>query len=161
MLKVQGNDAQHVRQLLSATTSGASNRVLKKFNVHKTAWHMWYATILWGIIQIVDVLYELYWLLVCSRVTYKIALTCYKADHLGQSPYLEMMLYQYVQSRLMCSSANWFLTVSASKTKKADRQFSCAASELWNTFPRTIRNTETISTFKLHLKTHLFVKYCD
>ena len=72
----------------------------------------------------IDVLHEIHWLPVPSWVTYKIALTCYKAHRLGQPPYLEMMLHQYIPSRSLHSSDSGLLTIPESKTKTADRCFS-------------------------------------
>ena len=42
------------------------------------------------------------------------------------------------------------------KKSYGDRSFSVAAPTLWNTLPVSLRNTDSILTFKSSLKTYLF-----
>ena len=52
------------------------------------------------------------------------------------------------------------LTEPSSNTKSyGDRAFSVAASKLWNSLPFHIRTSDSLSSFKSLLKTHLFCDY--
>jgi len=44
-------------------------------------------------------------------------------------------------------------------TKFGERAFSVAGSSVWNSLPADVRHITDISTFKSHLKTHLFNLY--
>ena len=48
------------------------------------------------------------------------------------------------------------LEESHSKYKVTEKAFSISAPKLWNKLPKTIRNSESVVTFKKHLKTYLF-----
>ena len=56
------------------------------------------------------------------------------------------------------SNSGTILLYPAGKMKKilGDRSFSVAAPTLWNTLPVSLRNTDSILTFKCSLKTYLF-----
>ena len=43
--------------------------------------------------------------------------------------------------------------------KYGDRSFSAAAPKLWNTLPDDLRICDNLSTFKMKLKTFLFIKH--
>jgi len=53
------------------------------------------------------------------------------------------------------TSAN-LLTVPRTKLVFSSRAFRVCAPTVWNSFENTIRESQTFSTFKRHLKTHLF-----
>ena len=56
------------------------------------------------------------------------------------------------------SNIGTILLHPAGKMKKSfgDRSYSVAAPTLWNTLPVSLRNTDSILTFKSSLKTYLF-----
>ena len=107
--------------------------------------------------HITPVLKQLHWLLVLLRINYKILLLTFKALHTLAPPYLTELLQTYIPSRtLRTSSASPLFTPSAHLSTMGLRSFSCSAPWLWNTHPQDIRSLTTLSTFKSHLKTHLF-----
>ena len=79
----------------------------------------------------------------------------YKAYRLHQPSYLLDTLEPYVPCRGLRSVEMDLLTVPRSRTKIAERRFSSAAPTVWNRLSLSIRNTDSIVTFKSHLKTHL------
>ena len=48
------------------------------------------------------------------------------------------------------------MPISKTKVTLGDRAFSCAAPKIWNNLPLSIRNSQSIISFKTELKTHLF-----
>jgi len=108
-----------------------------------------------------SLLQQLHWLPVRRRVDFKVATLCYKAYRMGQPPYLSSLVHQYVPSRTLRSSDAELLQDRRSRTVTVDRRFSTTAPRLWNNLPLHVKTAETISTFKLHLKTHLFSSPLD
>ena len=95
------------------------------------------------------ILIDLHWL-VEYRITYKILLLVYKAIN-GLSPSYISNLFSF---RTLCS--NKLLQVPRSKLKcYGDRRFSIAGPKLWNSIPASLRNADSLNSFKKHLKTYL------
>ncbi len=108
--------------------------------------------------HISPVLHNLHWLPVKYRIIFKILLLTYKCIH-GTAPlYLQELIKRYTPSRNLRSSSKSLLTVSSSSTQYGQRAFSVSSSELWNSLPLHIKNSETLNKFKSSLKTHLFTK---
>ncbi len=107
--------------------------------------------------HITPVLESLQWLPVSFRVDFKILMLTYKALH-GLAPqYLSELLIPYTPTRDLRSSETGLLTVPLSRLRlMGNRAFSSLAPKLWNSLPIEIRQAETFSTFKSHLKTHFF-----
>ena len=107
--------------------------------------------------HITPVLRSLHWLPISSRIVFKILLLTFKAIN-GHAPsYLTDLLVPYHPARQLRSSNSGSLTVPKTKlVTYGDRSFSKGASILWNSLPQSIRASPTVSTFKSHLKTHLF-----
>ena len=63
---------------------------------------------------------------------------------------------------LHSSKTKLLLEVPATKRHMfAERSFSVYGPKLWNTLPDSVKESETIDTFKRNLKTYLFTKaYC-
>ena len=93
------------------------------------------------------------WLSVQARVTYKIALLCFKCYKLGVPTYLSSLLEQYRPTRSLRSSSRDILTVPRSRTKITSRRFSLAAPSVWNSLPATIRAASSVDP-RSQLKTH-------
>ena len=73
----------------------------------------------------------------------------------GTPIYLSERLHPYVPSRtLRSSSAN--LYVSRTNLHFGSRSFYIAAPTVWNSLPSTLRSSQTLNTFRRHVKTHLF-----
>ena len=107
--------------------------------------------------HITPVLIQLHWLPVHFRIDYKNLLLTYKALHNLAPTYLSDLLHEYTPSRSLRSSSAGLLTVPTSRLSTLGaRAFSCTAPRLWNSLPPHIRHSDSITTFKSHLKTHLF-----
>jgi len=63
---------------------------------------------------------------------------------------------QYTPSRQLRSSDHQLLSQPTDSTVFAGRAFSSTAPRIWNSLPITIRTASTTTTFRRHLKTHLF-----
>lgn len=73
------------------------------------------------------------------------------------SSYLTDLLHLYNPKRALRSSSQLLLVQPRSRLKTwGDRAFAIAAPRLWNNLPADIRMSESIQSFKSHLKTHLF-----
>jgi len=59
-----------------------------------------------------------------------------------------------------CTSAN-LLTVPRTKLAFSSRAFRVCAPTVWNSLENAIRDFQTFSAFKRHLKTHLFHTACN
>ena len=99
-------------------------------------------------------LIDLYWLPVEYRIIYKILLVVYKAIN-GLSPsYISNLLSFCSSSYSLCSCSNKLLQVPRPKLKSyGDRSFSIAGPKLWNSVPTSLRNADSLDSFKKHLKT--------
>ena len=76
--------------------------------------------------HIVDLIRNLHWLPIRSRITFKFATLCYKAYRLNQPNYLLATLESYVPRRELRSAEMDLLTVPRAPTKTAIRRFSSA-----------------------------------
>jgi hypothetical protein len=110
-------------------------------------------------VHITPVLEELHWLPIEKRIEFKLLTLTYKCLH-GEAPdYLSGLLQTYLPQRSLRSSEQNLLTVPKTRLKSCgDRAFSMAAPTLWNNLPETLKASESLSTFKAELKTHLFRK---
>ena len=101
---------------------------------------------------------ELHWLPVQHRIDYKIATLCFKSLDGTAPPYICSLLSRYSPGRSLRSSADTTrLVVPVTRTKTfGDRSFGYYAPQLWNSLPRNIRESESISIFKRRLKTYFF-----
>ncbi|XP_042341350.1 uncharacterized protein LOC121942262, partial [Plectropomus leopardus] len=104
--------------------------------------------------HISPVLASLHWLPVKSRIEFKILLLTYKALN-GQAPsYLSQLIVPYQPSRsLRSENAGLLVVPKISKSRLGTRAFSYHAPLLWNHLPFSVREADTVSTFKGRLKT--------
>ena len=107
--------------------------------------------------HITSSLIDLHWLPVEYRIVYEILLLVYKAIN-GLSPsYISNLLSVCSSSYSLRSCSNKLLQVPRSKLKSyGDRRFSIAGPKLCNGIPASLRNTDSLDSFKKHLKTYLF-----
>ena len=103
--------------------------------------------------HITPILIDLHWLPVEYRITYKILLLLYKAIN-GLSPsYISNLLSFCTSSHSLRSCSNKLLQVPRSKPKSyGDRRFSIAGPKLWNSIPGSLRNADSLNSFKKTLK---------
>ena len=111
--------------------------------------------------RITPLLYELHWLPVRQRISFKILLFVFKAIH---PTYLrELVSIKRLGNYNLRSSSDGLLLATPthrSRVTLGDRSFQVAAPALWNVLPREIRSITDLGIFNCHLKTHLFKEAC-
>ena len=107
--------------------------------------------------EVTSSLMDLHWLPVEYSIIYKILLLVYKAIN-GLSPsYISNLLSFCSSSYSFRSCSNKLLQVPRTKLKSyGDQRFSIAGPKLWNSIPASLRNADSLNSFKKHLKTYLF-----
>ena len=108
--------------------------------------------------HVTPLLRELHWLPVSHRIKFKILVLLHKS-YFGNGPaYLKNMLHKYTPARCLRSSEEALrFTVPKTKLKTfGDRAFSVLGPALWNELPSKVRKIESISKFKIALKTLYF-----
>ncbi len=106
--------------------------------------------------HISPILFQLHWLPVRYRVHYKIPLLTYKALHNLAPHYLSDLLHLYTPLCSLRSSSADLLSDPSSTSFFGGMAFSCAAPKLWSSLPLHIRQLDSISHFKVQIKTYLF-----
>ena len=102
--------------------------------------------------HITPILIQLHWLPVQFHIHFK---NLHKALHHLAPTYLCDLLHEYSTSRTLRSNSAGLLTIPTSRLSTMGAwAFSC--SELWNSPPPHIKQSDSIATFKSKLKTHLF-----
>ena len=107
---------------------------------------------------------KLHWLPVKYRVQFKIGLITYKILNQGQPVYLRGLIHPCTSSRntrrstpkLKFLQAPTFDRKVYKSIKHFSNSFSHYAPVLWNSFPFHVRNSPSVTSFRKHLKTHLF-----
>ena len=109
--------------------------------------------------HITPVLASLHWLPVKSRIEFKTLLLTFKALNNMAPLYLKELVVPYQPTRALRSQNSSLLVVpTVSKSRVGARAFSYQAPHLWNHLPLSVREADTICTFKSRLKTFLFDK---
>jgi len=101
-------------------------------------------------------LQSLHWLPIRERIRHKVATLTFKADRMSSPPYISSLLNDHIPSRTLRPSSTPRLIVPRTRTKLAKRAFCVAAPSLWNSLPVDVVDTNTVLTFKKHLKTYLY-----
>ena len=103
------------------------------------------------------VLRDLHWLPVQQRIQYKVALITHKVLKTGQPQYLNSLVKEHKPTRQLRSEGQRLLTKPCGLLSAlASRSFTRASESVWNSLPELVRKTDSLSTFKKLLKTHLF-----
>jgi hypothetical protein len=107
--------------------------------------------------HVTPLLKTLHWLPIDYRIQFKINLLTYKSLH-GLAPsYLSCILTPYQPSRTLRSTTqNKLLEKRARCKKSGDRAFPMCAPKLWNSLPVSVRDCDSVSSFKTALKTLYF-----
>ena len=93
-------------------------------------------------------------------IIYKILLLVYKAINGLSQSYISSLHSFCSSSYSLRSYSNKFLQVPRSKLKSyGDRRFSIAGPKLWNSIPASLRNTDSLNSFKKHLKTFILPSF--
>ena len=107
---------------------------------------------------------KLHWLPIKYRIQFKIGLITYKTLNQGEPVYLRELIHPYTSSRntrrstpkLKFLHTPTFDRKVHKSVKHFSNSFSHYAPVLWNSFPFQIRNSPSVTSFRKHLKTHLF-----
>ena len=108
-------------------------------------------------------LMELHWLPVDKRIEYNLLLYTYKELH-GLAPgYLCELVVPYAPRRVLRSAESNLLSVPPGKPGKyGSINFVRASANLWNSLrgerAAWLKNSPTVESFKINLKTYLFCK---
>jgi len=103
-----------------------------------------------------NLLRQLHWLPIKRRTKIKLASLTYKALHTGHPPYLAELLQYHKPARSTRSSASHSLSVPRHNLSFGSRAFRVSAPKIWNSLPPHILQSQTLSSFRRHLKTHYF-----
>ena len=105
----------------------------------------------------VDTLRELHWLPIQWHIKFKLASLTFKTTHSEVPPYLARLFTPYRPSRVLRSSfSSNLLHVPRTNLTFASRSFRAAAPTVWNSLPGSVRSSNTLNSFRHHLKTHYF-----
>ena len=110
--------------------------------------------------HISPVLKDLHWLPVKSRITFKVLSIVHSAMHGDACPsYIQELVTHYAPPRALPSGTDGMLLSEPSTHRclaAGDNAFSVCGPGLWNDLPLSLRETQSQTTFKRKLKTHLF-----
>ena len=110
---------------------------------------------------ITPLLKELHWVPIEQRIKFKILLITFKALN-KQAPnnyYITDLLIPYKPSRSLRSSTKNFLMKPVFNLKAyGGRSFVLASAVLWNDLPQSIKDLQSVETFKQKLKRQLFLQ---
>jgi len=99
---------------------------------------------------------RLHWLPIDARIKFKIATLTFKVLNTGNPPYLASLLHQHNPCRALRSASANILSVARSNLSFGSRAFRVAAPTVWNSLPPHVPSCTTLTTFRKHLKSHLF-----
>lgn len=107
-------------------------------------------------------LYQLHWLPVKARITYKIAVIVYNTLSSEFSPsYLKDLLSTYNPTRTLRSQSKHLLHKPIPRLSFGQKAFSYSAPFVWNSLPDQVKSATSIQIFKKRLKTYLFTESFD
>ena len=107
------------------------------------------------------ILETLHWLPVTHRIQYKISTICFNSISGTAPQYLSDLLQPYTPARQLRSASDTRTVVAPRVNTKTfgERSFSYTGPSVWNNLPQTLRHSDSTSSFKAALKTHLFNNY--
>ena len=105
-----------------------------------------------------QLLHNLHWLPIRSRIEFKIALLTYKLLATHQPAYLSSIIHPYIPPRVLRSGDLHKLEQPFASTNFGSRSFSVASPTVWNSLPVSVKTSPSVSAFKRHLKTYYFTK---
>ena len=100
---------------------------------------------------------ELSWPTIENRLKYNKAVFTYRALNKLTPDFISNLLKPLSESHSLNlrSSENGTLNIPRARTAFYDNSFTCSAPKLWNALPQTVRDAESLLTFKKHLKSIL------
>jgi hypothetical protein len=93
---------------------------------------------------------------VLSRIIFKLCTIAYQILSSREPSYLFSVLSLASKPSEFSSSGFHLLSVPRVKTHVGTRAFSVAVPTLWNSLPKHVESSNSIVSFRHHLKTHLF-----
>ena len=103
-----------------------------------------------------EVLHDLHWLPVASRIKYKLMIVTFKALRTGTPGYLSDLLVKPAITRSTRSRStdapDRLVAPLYSGERSASTSYSVAAPKLWNSLHVNIRNSKSLDTFKKYYK---------
>lgn len=111
--------------------------------------------------HITPILRQLHWLPISQRIIFKILLLTFKALYCQGPLYHHELLTFYKPSYSLRSASDHHRLVIPKTLLKTygDRAFSVAVPIMWNNLPTSIKSSQSVSAFKIGLKTFLFKEY--
>jgi hypothetical protein len=106
--------------------------------------------------HITPALQKLHWLPVKKRIIFKIATLTFKTLQHQQPSYLYELLNRHNPVRSLRSTLQNQLVTPRINSENGRRSFQYAAPVIWNSLPPSLRAMQCLTTFRSHLKTHLF-----
>jgi len=101
-----------------------------------------------------ELLQQLHWLPIEWRIRFKLATLTFKALRTGYPPYLSNLLQHHEPVRSLRSSSSHYLSVPRHNLKFGSRAFRSSAPRV--SLPISIRESQSLPTFRRHLKTFCF-----
>ena len=110
--------------------------------------------------HISPILHNLHWLPVHLRIRFKLLLLMYKCMN-GQAPsYLQEHVIPYTPTRQLRSAThNLVVQPKVLSRSYGERSFSFIGPSLWNALPNRIKNSPSVDSFKINLKSYLFQEH--
>ena len=103
-----------------------------------------------------ELLKQLHWLPIEWRIWFKLATVTFKALHTGRPPYLSDLLQYHESTRSLHSSNTHQLLVPLYNVTFGSRAFRFSIPRVWNSLPGSICESQSLPTFRPHLKTYYF-----
>ena len=106
--------------------------------------------------HITPILHQLHWLPIEQRIKFKVILTVFKVLNNRAPSYLSDLIQVRQSDHPLRANSNVLNVPFTSSVMVFNRVFSVAGPRLWNSIPDRLRNIESSTDFKTHLKTFLF-----
>ena len=103
-------------------------------------------------------MHQLHWLPVQHRIDYKVSVLTYKTLNTSVPRYLSQHINRRVNARTLHSTATPLLILLFAHTDFVKRSFRCATPSVWNSLPKSVIGSDSLSVFKSRLKRFLFHK---
>ena len=93
---------------------------------------------------------------VTRRIDFKLLVFTYKAGHGDEPEHLSDIVCSHTPARALRSVSNNMTTVLRTHVKAEKSSFAVDAASLWNTLSNDIKMSDTLSSFKARIKTHVY-----
>jgi hypothetical protein len=95
-----------------------------------------------------------------ERITFKQCSLVYRSLNGSAPPYLSELIQLSTNNesrrRLRSADTRELIVPSTNRKSLGDRSFAVSGPKQWNDLPAPLRNLPSLTTFRQHLKTHLF-----